>query len=84
MNQAASQAAAIVQAAERKAADMRTAILALSDDLRRMAAYAAENLALPPAMWAAMPMQVAPAPAAPAAVPRAPAVPTAKPAAPAA
>src|SRR5262249_12580579 len=45
---AAAQAAAIREAAEREAVELRAHLLAMSAELARMAAYVTENLASPP------------------------------------
>ena len=89
--QASEQAAAIREAAERDAAELRAAVLSMSGDLGRVAAYVTENLAVPagpatrPAKPAASPVTVpAAAPtASPAESPARPAKPAARPAKPA-
>jgi hypothetical protein len=83
--QASDQAAAIREAAERDAAELRAAVLSMSGDLSRVAAYVTENLAVP-AMPATRPARPAASPVtlpaqAPAASPAAPAARPAKPAA---
>jgi hypothetical protein len=90
--QASEQAAVIREAAERDAAELRAAVLSMSGDLGRVAAYVTENLAVPampatgPARPAAGPLTVpAAAPAAsPAESPARPAKPAGRPAKPAA
>jgi hypothetical protein len=63
--QAVDQAAAIRQAAEQEAAQMRAALMAMSDELSRVAAYVSENLAHPGGL-ATRPAPVALAPSRPA------------------
>jgi len=81
--QAVDQAEAIRRAAEQEAAEMRAALLAMSDELSRVAAYVTENVASPaglatmPAPGIAPPRPVRPAlaPAGPATAPARPARP---------
>ena len=88
--QASDQAAAIREAAERDAAELRAAVLSMSGDLGRVAAYVTENLAVPampatrPARPAASPLTVpaAASPASPAESPARPAKPAGRPAKP--
>ena len=83
--QASEQAAVIREAAERDAAELRAAVLSMSGDLGRLAAYVTENLAVP-AMPATRPARPAASPVTlPTAEPSAsPAEPPARPAKPAA
>jgi hypothetical protein len=86
--QASDQAAAIREAAERDAAELRAAVLSMSGDLGRVAAYVTETLAVP-AMPATRPARPAASPvtlpaASPAEPPARPAKPAARPAKPAA
>ncbi len=72
--QAAAQVAAIREAAEREIAELRATVLAMSDELSRVAAYVTQNLATPGAPPAAVPA------AAPAALPAGPGTRPARPA----
>jgi len=85
--QATDQATAIRQAAEQDAAQMRAALMAMSDELSRVAAYVSENLGNPsalatmpaPAIAPPRPVRPALAPAGPATAPARPAVPGTRP-----
>jgi len=85
--QATDQATAIRQAAEQDAAQMRAALMAMSDELSRVAAYVSENLASPrglatmpaPAIAPPRPVRPALAPAGPATAPAWPAGPGTRP-----
>ena len=88
--QATDQATAIRQAAEQEAAQMRAALMAMSDELSRVAAYVSENLGSPsglatmpaPAIAPPRPVRPALAPAGPATAPVRPAGPATRPARP--
>ena len=85
--QATDQATAIRQAAEQEAAQMRAALMAMSDELSRVAAYVSENLGSPsglatmpaPAIAPSRPVRPALAPAGPATAPVRPAGPATRP-----
>jgi hypothetical protein len=70
--EAADQAAAIRQAAEREAAELKAALVAMSGELGRAAAYVTQNLAAPGAAPAALPAGPATRPARPNAEPASP------------
>jgi hypothetical protein len=85
--QATDQATSIRQAAEQEAAQMRAALMAMSDELSRVAAYVSENLGSPsglatmpaPAIAPPRPVRPALAPAGPATAPVRPAGPATRP-----